>query len=149
MDPVSICTTVATLVTTSAKAVTVCNTILGKYKNAPQTFASIRMECTTIKAAFSYVHWLINRDTELLASQLHAQGPLVETLDVALTGSTVIFALLDIQLQKLYVASDSQKGYSWKDKLRYIWDEDLAKSILDHMRGIQGAVNLVLAALQT
>ena len=35
-----------------------------------------------------------------------------------------------------------------KTSLKYLWDEDFAKHILDHMRGLQDAVNLVLTALQ-
>jgi hypothetical protein len=35
-----------------------------------------------------------------------------------------------------------------KDKSKYLWDEDFAKHILDHMRGLQDAVDLVLTTLQ-
>ena len=149
MDPFTICTTVASLVKTCGTAATTCNGLLSKYKNAPQILASIRTECATIKTALSYVDWLVKRDTKLLSSQLKAHSPLAETLDVALTGCAVTFSLLDIELQKLYDKSKDQDGYKWKDKMRYVWDEDRAKNILDHMRGLHNAVNLVLTAFQT
>ena len=76
-------------------------------------------------------------------------SPLAETLDVALTGCAVTFRLLDIELQKLYDKSKDQDGYKWKDKMQYVWDENNAKNVLDHMRGLQNAVNFVLTALQT
>lgn len=149
MDPITIGATVASLVTTCTKAGMTCNTLIGKYKSAPQTLASIQTECTTIKAALSYVYWLINRDTELLSTQLCAQGPLAETLDVALTGCTMTFSLLDSELQRLYDRGDDGQSYGKREKLRYVWDEGLATTILGNMRGLQGAVTLVLTALQT
>lgn len=149
MDPFTICTTVASLVKNCGTAATTCHGLLSKYKNAPQLLASIRTECATIKTALSYVDWLVKRDTELLSSQLKAHSPLAETLDVALTGCAVTFSLLDIELQKLYDKSKDQDGYKWRDKMRYVWDEDRAKNILDHMRGLNSAVSLVLTALQT
>lgn len=149
MDPIAIGTTVASLVTICTKATMTCNTLIVKYKNVPQTLASIHTECTTIKAALSYVYWLVNRDTELLSSQLRIQGPLAETLDVALTGCTVTFSLLDSELKKLYDKGKGRDGYGKKDQLRYIWNESLAETILGNMRGLQGAVTPVLTALQT
>lgn len=149
MDPLTICTTVAGLVKTCGATVITCKGLLGTYKNAPQTLASIRTECTTIKTALSQVDWLVKRDNELLSSQLEASSPLAETLDVALTGCAVTFSLLDIELRKLYDTSKDLDGYKWKDKMRYVWNEDRAKRILDQMRGLQSAIGLVLTALQT
>ena len=143
-----ISTTVAGLVKTCGTAATSCNTFIGKYKNAPQSLAAIRTECTTIKSALSYVDWMVKRDTERLSSQLKAHSPLADTLDVVLTGCAVTFSLLDIELKKLYDGSKDQDGYKWKEKMRYMWNEGRATNILDHMRGIQGAVQLVLTALQ-
>lgn len=152
MDPFTICTTAAGLVKTCGLAVTTittCSGLVGKYKNAPQILASIRAECTSIKTALSHVDWLVKRDTDLLSSQLKAHSPLAETLDVALTGCAVTFSLLDIELRKLYDKSKDLDGYKWKDKMRYVWNEDRAKNILDQMRGLQSAISLVLTALQT
>lgn len=149
MDPLSICASITGLMKTCGTAVTTCSRLLGKYKNAPESLASIRTECTTIKTTLSYVDYLVKRDTELFSSQLKAYSPLAETFDVALTGCAFTFLLLDIELQKLYDRGKDHDGYKWKDKMRYVWDEDRAKNILDHMRGLQSAVNLVLAALQT
>lgn len=101
MDPLSVSTTGANLVTTCTKAATLCNRLIGKYKNAPTKLASIRSECTTVKAGLSHVYFLINRDTESFSSQLHAQGPLTETLDVAITGCTATFSLLDCEMQNI------------------------------------------------
>ena len=148
MDPFTICTTVASLVNTCGTAAIKCNGLLIKYKTAPQILASIRTECVTIKTALSYVNWFVKRDTELLSSQLKAHSPLAETLDVALDGCAVTFRLLDIELQKFYDRSKDQDGYTWKDNMRYVWDENSARNILDSMRGLQSAVNLVLTALQ-
>ena len=91
----------------------------------------------------------MKRDTKLLSSQLKAHGPLVEIFDVPLTGCALTFSLLDIELQKLYDRSKDNDTYRWKHKMRYVWNEDQAKAILDHMRGLQSAVNLMLTALQT
>ena len=149
MDPFTICMTVAGLLKSCGTAVTTCNGLLDKYNNAPGLLASIRTECITIKTTLSYVNWLIKRDTAHLSSQLHAHTPLAETFDVALSGCAFTFSLLDMELQKLYERGKDQDGYNWKDKMKFVWDEDRVKTILDHMRGLQGAANLVLTALQT
>ncbi|KAK0513620.1 hypothetical protein JMJ35_003984 [Cladonia borealis] len=149
MDPISIGTTIASLVKTFTTGAQTCNALLSKYKHAPQTLASIHTECTTIKLALSHVYWLVNSDSELLSSQLDAQGPLAETFDVALTGCTVAFSLLDVELQKLCQQSKEKESFSTKERIRFVWNEDLARSLLDDMRGLQGAVTLLLTALQT
>ena len=148
MDPITIGTTVASLVATFTKGAQTCNALLSKYKYAPQMLASIHTECTTIKLALSHVYWLVNSNTELLSSQLDARGPLAETFDVALTGCTVTFSLLDTELQKLCQQSKDKDTYKAKDKMKFMWNEDLTRSLLDDMRGLQGAVTLLLTALQ-
>ena len=148
MDPLTICATVASLVKTCGTAVTTCNGLLNKYKNAPDLLASIRTECTTIKMTLSYIDWLVKRDTDLLSSQLKDHGPLAETFEVALTGYATTFSLLDAELQQLYNGNQDDKAYKWKDKMRYMWDENHVKDLLNHMRGLRSAVNLVVAALQ-
>ena len=149
MDPFTICMTVAGLLKSCGTAVTTCNGLLDRYKNAPVILISIRAECTTIETALSYVDWLVKRDLDHFSSQLHAHTPLAETFDVALTGCAFTFSLLDMELKKLCERGKDQDGYNWKDRMRFMWDEDRVKTILDHMRGLQGAANLVLTALQT
>ena len=149
MDAITIGTSVASLVATITKGAQTCNTLLSKYKHAPQALASIDTQCTAIKLALSHVYWLANSNTELLSSQLHAQGPLAESFDVALTGCTVTFSLLDVELQKLCQQSKDKDTYSAKDRIKFVWNEDLVRSLLDDMRGLQGAVTLLLTALQT
>ena len=149
MDPLTIGATVAGLLTACGTAVTMCSGLITKYKTTPTILASIRAECITVKAVLSYVDGIIKRDVDLLSSQLKAHSPILEMFDVPLTGCVVIFSLLDIELRKLYDRSKDQETYNWKDKWRYVWNEDKAKTILDHMRGLQSALNLMLIALQT
>ena len=149
MDPLTICATIASLVKTCGTAVAACSGLLGKYKNAPEILGSIRTECTTIRTTLSYIDWLVKQDTELLSSQLKAHSPLAETFDVALTGCAFTFSLLDVELQKLYDRGRDHDGYKWQDRMKYVWDEDRVRTILDHMRGLQSAANFVLTALQT
>lgn len=148
MDPLTICATVTGLVKTYGTAATMCSGLITKYKTAPTILASIRTECITVKSALSYVDWIIKRDADLLSSQFKAHSPLLEIFDVPLTGCALTFSLLDIELQKLYDRSKDHDSYKWKDRMKYVWNEDQAKTILDHMRGLQSALNLMLTALQ-
>ena len=149
MDPLTICATVTGLVRTCGTAATMCSGLITKYKIAPMILASIRTECTTVKTALSYVDCLIKQDADQFSSRVKAHSPLSEIFDVPLTGCVLTFSLLDVQLQKLYDRSKDHDSYKWKDKMKYVWDEDQAKAILDHMRGLQGALNLMLTVLQT
>ena len=74
---------------------------------------------------------------------------MLEIFDVPLTGCVFIFSLLDVELQKLYDSSKEHDSYKWKDKMRYVWNEDQVKAILDNMRGLQSAFDLMLTVLQT
>lgn len=130
MDPLTICATVTGLVRTCGTAATTCNGLLGRYKNAPEILISIRTECIAIKTTLSFVERLVKRDIKQLSSQLKAYSPLAETLDVALSGCAFTFSILDIELQKLYDRSKNHDGYRWKDKMRYLWDEDRVKNII-------------------
>ena len=149
MDPLTIGVTVAGLVRTCGTAVTMCSGLITKYKTAPAILASIRTECITVKSALSYVDWIIKRDADLLSSQFQAHSPLLEIFDVPLNACVLTFSLLDIELQKLYDRSKDHDSFKWKNKMKYVWNEDQAKTILDHMRGLQSALNLMLTALQT
>ena len=149
MDPLAICTTVTGLVRTSGTAATMCSRLITKYETAPAILASIRTECITVKTALSYMDWIIKQDADLFSSQLKAHSPLLEIFEVPLTGCIFTFSLLDIELQKLCDRSKDHGSYKWKDRMKYVWNEERAKAILDHMRGLQSALDLMLTVLQT
>ena len=149
MDPLAICTTVIGLVRTSGTAATMCSGLITKYKRAPAILASIRTECIIVKTALSYVDWIVKQDADLFSSQLKAHGPLLEIFEVPLTECIFIFSLLDIELQKLCDRSKDHDSFKWEDNMKYVWNEAQADTILDHMRGLQSALNFMLTVLQT
>ena len=70
---------------------------------------------------------LVNRDSNNHPRWSH--GGLAESLDVALTACIITFSLPDFQVQKLYTASIADGSYAWKDRLRFLWVEDMMRSI--------------------
>lgn len=135
MDSLAICTIVTGLVRTFGTAATMCSGLITKYKTALAILASIRTECITF--------------ADLFSSQLKAHSPLSEIFEIPLTGCIFIFSLLDIELQKLCDRSKDHDSYKWEDNMKYVWNEAQADTILDHMRGLQSALNFMLTVLQT
>lgn len=148
-DPVSISVAVVSLVTSATKAAKTCNTLCDKYKDAPFSLTSVHIECLTTKASLSMVDMLMKRNPSLMKSRLEADTPLAENIDVVLTGCCLTFALAEIEINKLTAIDKDSVIRSWKDKCRAVWQEDRMVMLLDRMRGIRDAVNLLLTVLQT
>lgn len=101
MDPLSITATVIALWGTCLKTVTTLNNLREKYKHAQALISAICAESTVICASISQIQSLLLQRPEALRSQLRDRSDLVSTFDVAVTGCTVVYAVLDDELQRL------------------------------------------------
>lgn len=148
LDPLTITAGVAKLVTSLADAAIGCGKLVGKYRGAPLLLSSIQVECKILRSALNHVYAKVNRDPKRLEPQLATKPLLVEDFDIAIDGCTLTFALLHAELQKLLGLDSDDRPIDWKDRCRYIWNEDAMTTILEHMRGLRDVVHFLLDMLQ-
>lgn len=149
-DPLSIATGVASLVTSFSRAATGCHGLVSKYKGAPMVLSSVSLECKTLCMALNHISFIVNQDYEALESYIATNPLLAEDFDTVIEGCSLAFCIPDEALQKLLKGDGGEtQMVDWKVRFRYPWNEDEMKMILEQLHGLQGAVNLVLNALQT
>jgi hypothetical protein len=142
MDPLSIATGVASLVTVCVKSIRSLKAIANTYKSASPTILAISSECSVISAALSQIQNLFLRNPDSLKLQLGLQSQLHAAIETALTGCSVTLATLDDEIQT--VTGESSRLV----RLKYMWNEDIMKELLQNLRGQHGGLNLLLTALQ-
>jgi hypothetical protein len=148
MEPLSIAAGVASLVTTCVKTIRSLKAIADTYKSASLTISAITSECSIISTALSQIQYLFLHNLDSLTLRLDSQSQLHAAFETALTGCSVTLAALDGELQKLAEGQRVTGESSRLVRLKYMWNEDIMKELLQHLRGQHGGINLLLTALQ-
>ena len=147
MDPLSITTTVGSVVMTCAKLVKTVNEIIGKFSDAPMTVTAIASECAVLSAALSHIQDLATQNADAFVSRLKSQSNFTTTFDTALAGCTLVFSVLETHLHDITKGKDPG-DIDRMGKAMAVWKEDNLKELLQQLRGQQIAINLLLTALQ-
>jgi hypothetical protein len=149
MDPLSIATGVASLVLSTTKVVKQCNDFRSKYKIA--TLPAIATECHTICIALSQIEALFDRDPNGTSARLNSKAHLRLVFENALTGCAIVVSIIDDEVEKLMKSTqDDVSGQpSRMARVKYVWNEDTMKELLQQARGQQTAIQTLLAALQS
>jgi hypothetical protein len=148
MDPLSIATGAASLTTACVKSIRSLKAIANTYKSASLTILAISSECSVISTALSQIQNLFLHNPDSLKLQLGLQNQLHAAIETALTGCSVTLAALDDELQKLAEGQTVTGESSRLVRLKYMWNEDIMKELLQNLRGQHGGLNLLLTALQ-
>lgn len=148
MEPLSIAAGVASLVTACVKTIISLKAIADRYKSASLTIWAITFECSVIRRALSQIKYLFLHNLDSLISRLDSQSQLHAAFETALTGCSVTLNALDDELQKLAEGQRVSGESSRLVRLKYMWNEDIMKELLQHLRGQRGGINLLLTALQ-
>lgn len=110
------------------------------------TVLSICSETTLISASLSQVQNLVLRKDDL-TSLLQARSDLAAALDTALIGCAVLFSCLDDEIERINETAMSPGQFSWKGKVRVLWNNDRLKELLGALRGQLAAINAVVNLL--
>jgi hypothetical protein len=149
MDPFSTLCTVTSLVATCAKVGKSLNDVQAKYNRAGLTISAIVSECSVIAAALSEVGQIAKNDPDGLSFRLNASnGQLSSSLELSLSSCSLTMAVLEDEIKKL-TTTENLRFLSWKTKVKYVWNEEDMKDLLQSIRGQQSALHLLLTALQT
>ncbi len=148
MDPLSISSAIGSLVTVCARTITTCRAIVCSLQDAPRILSAIQAECSTTREALSQIFMLINRTDTTALAHLSSNEPLSQSFDIALTGCTVTFSVLDNELDKILKHCESQVELGFRPRARFVWNEDVLKTAMDELRGQREALNLLVTVVQ-
>jgi hypothetical protein len=148
MDPLSISSAVAGLVTICGQTISTCQAIIGSFQDAPRILAAIQVECSTTRESLSNIFILINKSDTTALSHLSSSETLSRSFDIALTGCTVTFSVLDNELQRILKRSENKGELDLRSRARYVWNEGTLKNAMDELRGQRDALNLLVTVVQ-
>jgi len=148
MDPLSISSAIGGLVTVCGRTITTCRAIVSSIQDAPRILSSIQAECSTTREALSHIFMLINKSDTTALTHLSSNVLLSQSFDVALTGCTVTFSVLDNELDKVLKQSGSEGKLGFHQRAKFMWNEEVLKGAIEELRGQRDALNLLVMVVQ-
>lgn len=148
MDPLSLSASIAAIVTIFGGALKILNGCCSTYATASVIITSICSETLIITTSLAQLQTLIDRQPEVICSQLTSQPQLLTTFDIALTGCKVIATYLESEVRKLSRGSHDARGVAWSAKAKFVLNEDTLKELLQSIRGQQQALTLLIQVIQ-
>ncbi|KAK4212322.1 hypothetical protein QBC37DRAFT_466036 [Rhypophila decipiens] len=109
------------------------NDLREKYKDAPVVVVSICSESNVILACLSQMQMLLLQKKTL--ADLPPELPAV--LDQAVTGCTMVFSCLELEMQRMDSGTSESARLPWKARFRFIWNETKLNELLGALRGQQ------------
>ena len=129
MDPLSICSSVATIVLNSAKLAKSFHELKASYTGSSDTVAAICRECSLAHLALSQVQSIITKDTSVGIPDTRRHPfsgiftelvPILDSLDAAISK-------LDDEAVKIQIGLNRTGSHAFTAKLDYLWNEDRSK----------------------
>lgn len=149
MDPLTITTSVLTLVTRSISAVQTCQAYAAKYQIADLSIAAIRTECASIRIALLQIQNLIAQSHGRNV-QHQVEAYVLEEYETVLSACSLTFSLLSEKLESLGFNGLNERHESdVVSKLNFVWKGSTMESIRQSIRGQAIAITLLLTAFQS
>lgn len=146
MDPLSLTASVLAITTACLKSANILNGLREKYKHAQITISALCAEATVISASLSQIQSLILQNPSAIFTQMRSRSDVIATFDVALTGCSVVFAVLNDEIAAL--VAECQEDMSWSQRAKIVWKDAIMKDLLQQLRGQSAAIGLLIQALQ-
>jgi hypothetical protein len=151
MDPLSITASVAGIATACLATAKTLNDLRNKYLDAQMTIAAICSETAVVGATLAKIQGILLGNPQVLKAEIEGipGSEIQNTFDVALTGCSVIYSCLDVEVQKLRKAAGGASDPGWAEKAKFLWKEDRMKELLENLRGQEISITLLVSILQT
>lgn len=130
------------------RVISTCRDIISSFQDAPRVLSSIQTECSTTREALSHIFMLINRTESIALADLSSNTLLSQSFNIALTGCTITFSALDIELEKILGSSENGKTLGLHERAKFIWKEDVLNAVMEELRGQRDALNLLVSVVQ-
>ncbi|KAF5566537.1 GTPase-activating of the rho rac family (LRG1) [Fusarium phyllophilum] len=149
MDPLSIATSVVGLTATCLSTCKKLHDLAGEYEDVPTTIAMICSESTVISMGLSELQSkILHRDD--LAQAWASRTDILNVFEVALTGCMTVFSCLEAETRNLKLRNPGvlAKLPGVLAKLKFIWNQDRLKELLEALRGQQTSITFLLNILE-
>lgn len=147
MDPLTITGSVIGITARCLTTIRALDRIRAQFRHAEATITALCSETNIISASLAQIHNLVLSNPDALTRNLQQRPELVSTFDTALTGCLVVFSVLGDEVQKLS-PTGPDTAPDVLSRARVVWKEDVMKDLLHQIRGQQGALTLLIQALQ-
>lgn len=147
MDPLSLTASILAITTTCLKSAHLLNGLRDKYKHAQMTISALCAEATAISAALSQIQSLILGNPDAVITQLRPRSEVIATFDSALTGCSVVLAVLDDEIAAL-ITEGRSGDMSWDQRVKLVWKDAVMQDLLQQLRGQSAAIGLLIQVLQ-
>jgi hypothetical protein len=144
MDPLSITTSVATLLISAVRVIRAASALCSQYKDAAFMLSAISSECTVINTSLAMLQSLMVSNLENLRSRM--TETVLSTFEVALMGCAMTISVIEEELGELFVKGDN--GDMKARRIKYVMDQEHLKEMLQQIRGQQIGVTLLLQTYQ-
>ncbi|GKU14615.1 unnamed protein product [Fusarium langsethiae] len=142
MDPLSIATSVVGLTATCLSTCKKLHDLAGEYEDVPTILAMICSESTVISMGLSELQSKILRRDDL-AQAWASRTDILNVFEVALTGCMTVFSCLEAEIRNLKL-----KDLGVLAKLKFMWNQDRLKELLEALRGQQTSITFLLNILE-
>ncbi|EXL55717.1 hypothetical protein FOCG_06267 [Fusarium oxysporum f. sp. radicis-lycopersici 26381] len=142
MDPLSIATSVVGLTATCLSTCKKLHDLAGEYEDVPTIIAMICSESTVISMGLSELQSkILHRDD--LAQAWASRTDILNVFETALTGCMTVFSCLEAETRNLKLKNPGVLA-----KLKFIWNQDRLKELLEALRGQQTSITFLLNILE-
>jgi hypothetical protein len=91
---------------------------------------------------------LINKTDTTALAHLSTNDTLSQSFDIALTGCTVTFSVLDNELDKILKHSEREGKLEVRQRAKFVWNEAVLSEAMAELRGQREALNLLVTVVQ-
>ncbi|KAF4435520.1 hypothetical protein F53441_13492, partial [Fusarium austroafricanum] len=142
MDPLLIATSVVGLTATCLSTCKKLHDLAGEYEEVPTIIAMICSESTVISMGLSELQSKILRRDDL-AQAWASRTDILNVFETALTGFMTVFSCLEAETRNLKLKNPGVLA-----KLKFIWNQDRLKELLEALRGQQTSITFLLNILE-
>ncbi|KAF4944199.1 hypothetical protein FGADI_12853 [Fusarium gaditjirri] len=143
MDPLSIATSVVGLTATCLSTCKKLHDLAGQYEDVPTIIAIICSESTVISMGLSELQSKILHRNDL-AQAWASRTDILHVFETALTGCMTVFSCLEAETRNLKL----KNAPGVLAKLKFIWNQDRLKELLEALRGQQTSITFLLNILE-
>ena len=155
MDPLSITAAVVSLTGVCLVTAKRISDLRTRFNVTSLTLTAILSETTTVSSSLGQIQSALLCFSSTFVSQFERDSTLLQTLDTALIGCSVVILALQEEIGKLEAGllkaradrSGDQIQSHWLLRMKILWKENIMKELLVQIRGQQASLGFLLQAL--
>jgi hypothetical protein len=148
MDPLSVSTTVASLIGISFKLAKSLNDLRAKFQRTQRTVSSLCGECSITTAGLSLLQELMLTRSDIFGSSIQSRQDLLQCFSATMFNMAQTFSVLDIELEKLTGVGDPPDRLGITARMRFMWIEDDLKGLIQEIRDQRDALGFLMDCVQ-